>query len=130
MVKFTMQVGRRDSSREVNGQALHKFLALLVEKGRSLPCEPTGAVDAPRNHIADRSAKVEGTAVYRADVARRARLLFSWMQPRCPSARRLHHNVLATALANKLARGCSKIQSINGLGLEQPHERRKGVQIL
>jgi PRC-barrel domain len=25
---------------------------------------------------------------------------------------------------------CSKIQPLNGLGLEQPHERRKGVQIL
>jgi hypothetical protein len=40
---ITMQVGRRDSSREVNGQALHKFLALFVEKGRSLQYEPTGS---------------------------------------------------------------------------------------
>jgi hypothetical protein len=49
---ITMQVGRRDSSREVNGQALHKFLALFVEKGRSLPCEPTGsAVDDRRETI-------------------------------------------------------------------------------
>jgi hypothetical protein len=47
---ITVQVGRRDSSREVNGQALHKFLALFVEKGRSLQYEPTAERSAIQGH--------------------------------------------------------------------------------